>query len=342
MADAAHASEVAVDDHLLGLEGERQTALERRRDLIRLLQNQGLLVVLIALTAFFWIKSPYFMSVSNWSIIAQISAILGILAVGQTLLVLAGGIDISVGSVVACSSAVISYLVVHGLNTIEATVVVLFAGAAVGLVIGVIIVKLDVNPLVTTLGMYSILLGLSYTIAGFQSVPVNSAFYSFLQGSIFQQLPWVFVFFVVTFLIGLVVARQTAVGRHIYAIGDNEEAAARAGINTHRIRMGLYVMSGLLGAFAGVLTTAQLSAASPEVGQTYLLAVVTAVVLGGTRLSGGRGGLFGTFVAVAILSVLENGLALLQQSHFMQDIFLGTLLIAAVLFDQLTSSYERR
>jgi ribose transport system permease protein len=340
-AEAAHASEVLTDQEVLGLEQERQTALDRRRTTIRLLQNQGLLVVLAGTIVFFWIKSPFFMSVSNWSIIAQISAILGMLAVGQTLLVISGGIDISVGSVVACSSALIAYLVVHGLDTIEATIVVLAGGAGVGLVIALLVVRLNVNPLVTTLGMYSILLGVAYQIAGFQSVPVTSGFYTFLQGSI-GQLPWVFVFFVIIWLVGLLIARQTAVGRHIYAIGDSEQAAARAGINTARVRTMLYVMSGMLGAWAGVLTTAQLSTASPDVGQTYLLAVVTAVVLGGTRLSGGRGGLFGTFVAVTILGVVENGLALLQESAFMQDVVLGVLLIAAVLFDQVTSSYERR
>jgi ribose/xylose/arabinose/galactoside ABC-type transport system permease subunit len=282
------------------------------------------------------------MTVENWSVIMQISAILGILAVGQTLLVVAGGIDISTGSAVACSSALIGYGVIHNVGILESTIVVLIGGALVGALNGVLVVKLKLNALVTTLGMYSILLGISFTIVGQESFPVNSRAFDFLAGTTIGQIPWVFVIFVVIWLIGQAVAQATAVGRHIYAIGDNEEAAARAGIHTHRIQIMLFVTSGLLASVAGVLTTAQLGTASPQVGASYLLSVITAVVLGGTRLSGGRGGLPGTLIAIAILAVLQNGFALLHVSAFTQDIVQGSLLITAVLVDQTTSRLEWR
>jgi ribose/xylose/arabinose/galactoside ABC-type transport system permease subunit len=339
--DAAKHAEERADQKAVGLEGTRQTTLERRRAMLHLLQRQGLLVVLIGLIITFWASSPYFMSTGNWGVIAQISAVLGILAVSQTLLVVSGGIDISVGSAVGCSSALIAYLVLHHVTAVEAGAIVLAAGAGVGLINGTIIVKLGVNPLVTTLGMYSMLFGLSFVIIGPESVSVSSGVFRFLASSV-NFIPVAFVIFVVMLIIGILVARQTALGRHIYAIGDQEEAAARAGINTQRVRLLLFVFSGFIAAFAGVLTTAQLSSGSAQVGGTYLLSVVTAVVLGGTRLSGGRGGLFGTFIAVMILGVLQNGFALLQVNSYLQNVVLGFLLILAVLVDQTASRLERR
>lgn len=338
VADAAK----RVDESEGGLERARQTTLDRRRALVRLLQGQGLLLVLVALIVVFWVSSPYFMVVANWSVIAQISALLGILAVSQTLLVVSGGIDISVGSTVACSCAMIGYLSLdHGFTILEACVVVLVGSALVGLVNGTIVVKLNVNPLVVTLGMYSILLGLAYTIVGTQSLPVSSSFFNFVSGQV-GPVPWVFIIFAVFWGIGMLISHFTAVGRHIYAIGDNREAAERAGLHTNRIRIMLFVVSALVAGVVGILTTAQLSTSSPDVGSTYLLSVITVVVLGGTRLSGGRGGLFGTLIAIAILGVLQNGFALLQFTSFTQDIVLGFLLIAAVLVDQTTSRFERR
>jgi ribose/xylose/arabinose/galactoside ABC-type transport system permease subunit len=339
-ADAAQHAEEMVDDRAHGLETARRDTLQRRRTMVRLIQGQGLVLVLVALIVIFWSSSPYFMNVPNWTVIAQLSAILGILAVSQTLLVLSEGIDISVGSTVACSSAVLGWLVLHHASTFEALMVVLVGGCLVGLVNGSIVVGLKVNPLVTTLGMYSILLGASYTIIGTASIPVSSGLFRFLAGRI-AGFPTAFVMFVVIWVVALAVSRGTAVGRHIYAIGDNEEAAARAGINTRRIKISLFVLSGLFAAFAGVLTTAQLSTASPQIGASYLLSVVTAVVLGGTRLQGGRGGLLGTLIAVAILGVLQNGFALLQVNAFAQDIVQGILLILAVLVDQTTTRLER-
>jgi ribose transport system permease protein len=211
----------------------------------------------------------------------------------------------------------------------------------IGMINGTIVVKMGVDPLVVTLGMYSILLGTSYTIVGTQSLPVSSPIFDFLSGNV-GDVPWVFIIFAVIWVIGLLVSHFTAVGRHIYAIGDNEESAARAGIHTARIRISLFVISGLFAALAGVLTTAQLGTSSPAVGATYLLSVVTAVVLGGTRLSGGRGGLVGTLIAIAILGVVQNGFALLEANAFTQNIVLGFLLVAAVLVDQTTSRFERR
>ena len=318
----------------------RQSALNRRRVMIGLAQRQGLLAVLAVLVVIFWTSNPYFMTVGNWSTIGRISAILGILAVSQTLLVIAGEIDISVGSVVACSSALIGLLVQHHLTSLEASLIVLAGGVLVGLVTGAIIVYLEVNSLVTTLGMYSILLGVGFLILGTQTLPVNSGLFSFLAGQV-GPVPWMFILFLVIWAVGLALSKLTAVGRHIYAIGDSEEAAKRAGVNTARVRIGLYVASGALASFGGVLTTAELNTASPQVGATYLLSVVTAVVLGGTRLTGGRGGLMGTMIAIAILSILQNGFALLQVSSYAQNVVLGGLLILAVLVDQTTSRFER-
>ena len=147
-------------------------------------------------------------------------------------------------------------------------------------------------------------------------------------------------FFLGLWVIGLVVARWTALGRHIYATGDNFDAAVRAGIQANVLRMGLFIATALSAGLAGIITTSELGSAAPQIGDPYLLSVITAVILGGASLRGGRGTMLGTLVAVAILGVLQNGFALLQFSTYLEDTVLGSLLILAVLTDRLVRRAE--
>jgi len=268
-------------------------------------------------------------------------AVLGIMAITQTFLVISKGIDISIGSVAAVAGVLLGFFYSNGVNIWIASALALVAGIGIGLLNAYLVVRLNLDPLVATLGAYSVFLGLAFVISGTKTLVISDSAFNFLGAGSILGIPCTLVIFIVIFAVAVFVERRTTVGRAIYAIGGNDEAARLSGIRVKRIRTYLYAFSGLSAAVAGVLLASQLGTSSPNVGSTYLLSVVTAVVLGGSSLDGGRGSLFGTLLAVAILGVLQNGFALLAFSSFAQQIVLGALLIAAVGMDTATRRRRR-
>jgi ribose transport system permease protein len=318
------------------------TALTSSQRALRIAQGQGLLAILVGLGVAFTISSPYFFNRNNFLNIAGLVAILGIMAIAETLLVIAGGIDISVGSVVATCSVTLGLLDSDGVNIWVGVVLVLLLGAGIGLLNGFIVVGVGVDSLVTTLGTYSIFLGLAYVLSGTKTLIISNSHFSFLGAGEVATLPFPFIVFIALLIVGLFVERFTRIGRSIYAIGGNAEAARNAGIRVDAIRLWLYILTGLSAGIAGVLVTSELSSSAADVGNSYLLSVITAVILGGASLQGGRGSLVGTLIAVLILGVLQNGFALLQWSSFAQSIALGVFLIIAVTFDRRLRELENR
>ncbi len=328
-----------------GQAGGRQPNAAGRAGALRLLnglQRQGLFVMLLVLVAIMWWKSPYFMTASNILAIGSQVGALGIMAMAQTALIVSGGFDVSVGSGVAMCGVVLGVLYAHGWNIWIATGIAVVTGAAIGAVNGLVVVVLKVNALITTLGTLSIFSGLAYIMTSGQTLTVDNESFAFLGIGQVIGLPFPLALFIVVLAIALVVERYTKAGRTYYAIGGNLEAARLAGLRVKLNSFVLYVVSGLSAGIAGVLITAQLAASSPQVGANYNLSVVTAVILGGASLAGGRGSAFGTLIAVLILGVLQNGFALLQLSAFVQTMALGIALIIAVLLDQTTRAFERR
>ncbi len=306
-----------------------------RGAMIRFARRQGLILVLLVLFVAFSITSPYFLSSRNLLNVGGTAGILGLMAITQTFLVISGGIDISVGSAVAVTGVILGSLVVAGVPIWVGVVLVLLVGLAIGVLNGFISVRLKVDPLVTTLGTYSIFLGLAFVIAGgTQIIRLDDPLFTFLGNGRVGPVPFTLLLFFVAWCVGLFIERRTTFGRAVYAVGGNQEAARLSGIRTGRVRFTLFAASGLAAAVVGVILVSQLATASPNVGGSYLLSVVTAVILGGASLAGGRGSLVGTLIAVAILGVLQNGFALLEFSAFMQNLVLGILLICAVLLDQ--------
>ena len=297
-------------------------------------RRQGLLVVLIVIVGFFTFASPYFFSQSNLLNIGALSAALGIMALAQTYLVISGGIDISVGSVVALSGVLFGWLLSQGLNLWLAAICGLLVGAIVGAVNGFLVVRLHIDPLVATLGTLSIAGGLAYMVSGSQTLFISDDSFTFIGSGRLLGVPFQLLIFLALFAVSLFVERKTTIGRNVFATGGNLEAARLAGLRVDLTRFLLYVGSGLSAAVSGLILTSQLSATSAQVGTPYLLSVVTAVILGGASLAGGRGSVLGTLIAVAILGVLQNGFALLGMSSFAQQVALGVLLILAVLLDQ--------
>lgn len=309
-------------------------AAARRERLFGLLRGQGLVLVLIGLIIFFDTKSGLFLTSGNIEVIATTAAGLGIMAVAQTLLVVSGGIDISVGGVVAVCSVVLGLCDQNGLNIWVALLLTLGTGALVGAMNGLVIIRLGVDPLVTTLGTLSITQGLGYVVSTTNTLVLQHSSYLTLGTGHLIGLPVSVVLFIVVLIVGLGTERVTPTGRKIYAIGGNLEAARLSGLRVDRIRWILYVLSGISAALAGAIITSQLGTSSPQIGTTFLLSVITAVILGGASLQGGRGSVIGTTVAIAILGVLQNGFGILRVSSYTQEIVLGALLIVAVLIDQ--------
>ena len=320
---------------------DQERRLARRRRYVEQLQGEGLLLVLLIVVVIMWVSSPYFMTSANLLTAASVVSILGIMAVAETLLIIAGEIDISIGSVMAFTSVMLGLLITEGVNIWLATVIALLLSAGVGVVNAIITVYFKVASLVTTLGTYSIFLGIAYALSNTMTVTIGGEGFGSLGSGHIASIPVPVFFFVGTWLIGAAVARFTSLGRHIYATGDNYEAAVRAGVQADKIRVGLFICIALSAGLAGIVVTSELGAAAPQIGDPYLLAVVTAVILGGASLKGGRGTMVGTLIAVAILGVLQNGFALLQFSSFLEDTVLGCLLIIAVLTDRLVRRAER-
>ena len=320
---------------------ERERRLARRRRVIERIQGEGLVLVFAIVFVIMWASSPYFLTEANLLTAASVVSVLGVMAVTETLVVIGGEIDISVGSVMAATSVLIGVMVTGGLNVWLAAIIGFLFSGGVGAVNGIITVYFKVNSLVTTLGTYSIFLGLAYFLSNTTTVSIGGEGFGVLGSGSVGQIPVPVFFFLGVWLLGAAIARYTALGRHIYATGDNYDAAVRSGVQADLLRIGLFVAMGLSAGLAGIIVTSELGSAAPQIGDPYLLAVVTAVILGGASLRGGRGTMLGTLVAVAILGVLQNGFALLQFSTYLEDTVLGCLLIFAVLTDRLVRRAER-
>lgn len=315
------------------------SAAERTRRGERLgliIRSQGLVFMALLIGVYFTLNSPFFFTATNALTIGGTGAALGVMAVAQTYLIVSGGVDVSVGSVVALSTITTALLLEQGIPVAVVMVLVVAAGAAVGLVNALLVVRAGVNPLIATLGTLSVFQGLAFALTGGQTRVVNNPVMSFIGIRDVLGLPVPLIVFLIIFVIAAVAERFTTWGKTVYTIGGNAEAARLAGLRVKSTQTLLYVLSGASAGLAGILLTSQLSAASPQVGATFLLSVITACVLGGASLAGGRGSVFGTLVAVVILGMLSNGFALLGWSSSAQQIALGMALIFAVLLDQTT------
>jgi ribose/xylose/arabinose/galactoside ABC-type transport system permease subunit len=216
----------------------------------------------------------------------------------------------------------------------------LLVAAGIGFANGALVVWFRINSLVVTLGTYSIALGVAYVLSNSSTVSISGSGFSFLGSGTVGRIPFQVFIFLGVWIVAQAVLKLSALGRHIYAVGDNYEAAVRAGIRANSLRIWLFVTMSLSAGLAGLVVTSELTSSAPQIGNPYLLSVVTAVILGGASLSGGRGTLLGTLIAVAILGVLQNGFALLALTEYTQYIVLGSLLILAVLTDQLVRRVE--
>jgi ribose/xylose/arabinose/galactoside ABC-type transport system permease subunit len=300
----------------------------------------SLVILIIGLS----VLSPAFLTLSNFLNVARVVSINGIMAAGMTLVILTGGIDLSVGSTFALG-AVIATALVPGSNypfaiaykfpVPFALAIGLLVGGLVGYLNGFIVAKSRVEPFIVTLGTMVFVRGLTYLFTGGFPIscrPMPAELVWVGQGYIWG-LPTPTVFFAVVVVACLWITRRTTLGRSIYALGGNEEASRLSGIEVGRVKMLAYSLLGCLAAFSGIVLSSRVAAASPTAGVGYELDVIAGVVIGGTSLSGGRGSVFGTVLGVFILGVITNGLDLLGVSTYYQYVVKGLMLIGAVGLD---------
>ena len=301
-----------------------------------LLSRSGPLGGLIILCVVMTILSPFFLSFNNLFNVGIQIAVVAILALGQTFVIVSGGIDLSVGSVLGLAGIVFGWAsVVAGLPLPVALALGIGTGALVGLTNGLLVTLGNLPPFIATLAMLSAARGLALVISG--GVPLNplpEAIRTLGRGELFF-IPLPVVLMLVMFVIAFGILRSTYSGRCMYAIGGNEEASRLSGINVSRQKLVIYTLSGLFAGIAGILFTARLASADPQGGFTYELDAIAAVVIGGASLSGGVGTASGTLIGALILGVLRNGLNLLNVSSFWQQVVIGAVIALAVMTDTL-------
>src|SRR5271166_3116078 len=288
----------------------------------------ALLSVIIALV------NPNFLSAGNFVRIAQAAMIPLVLGLGATFVILMGSIDLSVEGILALSAVILSMLVLNGANSNNfgplAVLPVMLVGAAVGFVNGVVHVGLKVPSFMTTLGTWFIGVGVANALLGGMAVRINDSFIRGLAIERFLGLPWGVWLALICLAIAFVIQNHTRLGRYIYALGGGEELAALSGISVSRVRILTFTLAGVFYAVGGVLAAAQLGLGNAQIGNGRLFTTVTAVVVGGTSLSGGEGGVLQTFIGVLIVSVLSNGMVLMGVPPSVQIGLQGLMIIGAV------------
>lgn len=294
-----------------------------------------LVAVLLAIVLSF--MSPFFMTVGNMTNLSKQVSIVAILAAGQAVVIISGGIDLSVGSILALSAVVIGALIQVDVDPLVATLAGLLTGTLAGLVNGFVITKGRIPPFIATLGMLGIARGLALVITEGVSYQVLVPFFLYIGNAKMLGLPIPLFFVLATFLVVSVMMHLTVFGRHVYAIGGDERVARLQGIPVDRQKIKIYMLSGFLAALAAVVMTGRLAATPPSVGQGIELQAIAAVIIGGVSFVGGRGIVLTALIGALIMAMITNGLNILGISSFYQQVLIGIVIIVAVWLDNLKS-----
>lgn len=299
-------------------------------------EKLGPLLALIVLAVFVTFMNPNFIAPTNlFNLLRQVSTN-ALIAFGMTFVIITGGIDLSVGSTLALTSAIMAGVIASGFDPLLAMLLSLILGTILGGINGLLITKGKMAPFIATLATMTIYRGL--TLVYTDGNPITGIGDSFIfkyvgRGYLFG-IPFPVILMVISFAILYVVLHKTTFGRKTFAIGGNEKASFIAGIKNDRIKIGVYAISGLMASLAGIIITSRLNSAQPTAGSSYEMDAIASVVLGGTSLSGGRGRIMGTLIGALIIGTLNNGMNLLGVSSFYQQVVKGIVIIIAVLLDR--------
>jgi ribose transport system permease protein len=296
------------------------------------MQKYRILFVFVGICILLSVLTPVFLSVNNIiNVIRQVS-INGILAAGMTMVIISGGIDLSVGSVAAICGAIVAGTQLK-LGLAPAMLLSVATGALLGLINGLVITKGKVAPFVATLGMTTVARGLTLIYTGGRPIYNLTDAFRVLGAGYVGPIPVPVLILALVIAVVHFVMSSTVFGREVYALGGNEEAARYSGINVERRRMLVYISMGLLSAVTGIVLTSRLGSADPTAGVGFETDAIAAVVIGGTSMSGGEGSVIGSLIGALIIGVMNNGLNLLNVSPYYQQIFKGLIVVLAVLMD---------
>lgn len=308
----------------------------RNRLEVSSLREVGIIIAFLVILVILMILSPNaFAKPANLVNILKQASINGILAMGMMFVIISGGIDLSVGSIVALAGVVATTFAHPGeYPLIVPIVLAAVIGALVGLFNGVSVAYGNIPPFIVTLGTMTIVRGMALIAANGQPVfNVTKSFEGIAGGFVFDMIPHLVVYFVVIAGICAFIITRTVFGRRVYAIGGNETAAKVSGINVNRIKVAVYTLSGFLAGLSGLLLASRLISGNPTSGQSYELDAIAAVIIGGVSMSGGAGKWYGTIIGALLIAVIGNGLDILNVSSHFQLIIKGSIIIVAVLLD---------
>jgi len=295
----------------------------------------------IVVCILFGILTPVFFNPLNiLNVIRQVS-IIGVIAVGMTFVILLGGIDLSVGSVVAFTGIIAAgFQVKWGGSLLLSIVIPLLIGGGIGFLNGFISTKGGLHPFIVTLGTMSIFRGATLLVAKGRPISGMSKSFRFIGAGMIGPIPFPVILFLGSVIIAAIILRRTVFGRYIYAIGGNEEAALLSGIRVDRYKISAFTILGFLSALSGLILTSRLNSGELVAGEGYELDVIASVVIGGTSMMGGEGGVYGTLIGALLIGVISNGLNLLGVQPYWQMIVRGSIIILAVLMDKMKRRFR--
>ncbi|WP_026782927.1 ABC transporter permease [Pleomorphomonas koreensis] len=327
---------------------------KRLQDRKELIQKFAALAGLLLLVFAFSVTSNAFLTMSNGVTIALQTSTIAYLGLGATCVIITGGIDLSVGSVLALSGVIAGLAVKAGFPVPVAMLFGIIAGGVCGTVNGLVITRMRLPPFIATLGMMMVARGLALQFTGARAISgLGESFGELGNGSlwrvveegangfprvIFPGIPYPVILMIVLAIVVAVILQKTTFGRHLYALGSNEEAASLSGVNVSRTKIGAYLLSGLLAGLCGCVLMSRLVTAQPNEGVAYELDAIAAAVIGGTSLAGGVGTISGTIIGAFIIGILRNGLNMNGVSSFIQMIIIGLVIIGTVWIDQMRNS----
>jgi ribose transport system permease protein len=300
------------------------------------IREAGIFVALIILAIATAILNPRFLSVYNLQILTRQIAIFGMIAIGETFVIITTGIDLSPGSIISLTCVLVAWFMTRGFGVVGSIIAILLTSAGVGIWHGFYVSKLRIPPFIITLCTFLIARGLAGAITkGWPILNLPSSFSYLWSGMILRIVPIPLLILAITAGISVFILRYTVLGRHIYAVGGSIEAARLSGINVDRTRIVVYTISAIMAGIAGILHAARLEQGNANVGQFYELYAIAASVIGGTSLFGGVGTVLGTIIGASILSTIWNSMVLLKVSAYWQNVVLGVVIITAVTVDTL-------
>ncbi|HWR22708.1 MAG TPA: ABC transporter permease [Feifaniaceae bacterium] len=308
------------------------------------LQKIVVAFVLLGMCTLFSIASPWFLTVDNIMTIAMQASITTICAFGMTFDIIAGAIDLSLGSTVALSGCIVTLVLKAGYPLWLALLAGLALGCLVGFTNGIIVARGKIPPFITTLAAQMYLRGLAMVITDAKSIFVNNtpAFKAIAQTYLFDFMPMPIIYMIAVALVASFILRKLVIGRHIYAVGSNEESARLSGVNIVKVRVFAYMVSATMASIAGIIFASRVNSGQPTIGVGYEGSAVAAAVIGGASMSGGHGSISGTVLGAFVMGVLMNGLNLLNVSQNWQQVATGVVLVFAVYLDRVRNMKNRK